>query len=110
MPCYGKNFQDYFQSCNYKLQPISIYSLGIHLIDILEKIHRAGYVYNDLKLDNIMLALNVKEYFNEEKCFKNEIINLIDFGFASSYIDNQTGLFLQKKTISKFRGNLLFAS
>ena len=110
MPCYGKNFQDYFEFSSYKLHPISIYSLGTHLIDILEKVHRAGFVYNDLKLDNIMLALNYKDYFNEDKCFKNEIINLIDFGFASSYIDIQTGHFLQKKTISKFRGNLLFAS
>ena len=33
----------------------SIYSLGIQLISIFEQIHLAGFVFNDLKLDNLVL-------------------------------------------------------
>ena len=31
-----------------------VYDLGIQLLDIFEQIHSAGYVYNDLKLNNLM--------------------------------------------------------
>ena len=34
----------------------TIYQLGIRLIDIFERIHDAGLIYNDLKLDNILVG------------------------------------------------------
>ena len=33
----------------------SIYSLGIQLLNILEQVHSAGIIFNDLKLDNLLL-------------------------------------------------------
>ena len=33
----------------------SIYSLGIQLLNILEELHSAGIIFNDLKLDNLLL-------------------------------------------------------
>ena len=36
----------------------SIYSLAIQLLNIFEQIHEAGFVYNDLKLDNLMVDRN----------------------------------------------------
>lgn len=37
---------------------ISIYNTGYKLLEILEIIHAAGYVYNDLTLDKIILGQN----------------------------------------------------
>lgn len=54
MPRYGINLEQYFLNQKHKFSQISIFSLGIRLIKIFEVIHSAGYVYNDLKLDNIM--------------------------------------------------------
>jgi serine/threonine protein kinase len=31
------------------------FEIGIQLIDILKSIHEAGYIYNDLKPNNILL-------------------------------------------------------
>ena len=53
---FGKNLYQFFEQCGNYLSRVSVYSLGINLIDILEKIHNAGFVYNDLKPENIMLG------------------------------------------------------
>lgn len=39
--------------------PDSIFSLGIQIVNVLEQIHAAGFVYNDLKLDNLMLEYGI---------------------------------------------------
>ena len=57
-PRYGINLEQYFFTQNCQLSIISIYSLGIVLIDSLKIFHDAGYVYNDVKLDNIMTGFN----------------------------------------------------
>ena len=33
----------------------SIYSFGIQLLKILEQVHSAGFIYNVLKFDNLLL-------------------------------------------------------
>ena len=67
-----------------------VYSFGIQLINILEKIHRAGFVYNDLKLDNLLLDPDINEEYlftTEDNIFETVNINIIDFGFATPYLD-----------------------
>lgn len=51
------------------------------IFDALTLIHRAGYVFNDLKLDNIMINGDLKSPCD----LKNAEIHLIDFGFAKKY-------------------------
>ena len=41
-----------------ELKDRQIFKLGLDLLDVIEKIHVAGYVFNDLKLDNVLLASN----------------------------------------------------
>jgi len=51
------------------------------LLEIIEKIHDAGFTYNDLKLDNILIG---DQTFAEKKMHE---IRLVDFGFAARYYD-----------------------
>jgi len=66
--------------------------LGKKLLKLLEIIHIAGYTYNDLKLDNILFGMKdkIKLDYCSQNCFENCSINLVDFGFASPYIDTES--------------------
>lgn len=46
----------------------------------------------------------------DDNCFMDVNIYLIDFGFASEYIDKETGECLPKKAMKSFFGNIWFAS
>lgn len=39
----------------------NICHIGCRVIEILEKVHSIGLVYNDLKLDNIILASHISD-------------------------------------------------
>ena len=82
------------------------------MLNCFEKVHRAGFVYNDLKLDNIMVGFGQKlpDKYVDDDAFLNIDINLIDFGFSTPYVNRKTGELLPKKTVSNFRGNMVFAS
>lgn len=58
MPRLGLNLEHYFESLNCKLPEISIYSLAIKMITLLECVHKIGLVFNDLKLDNLMVEVD----------------------------------------------------
>ena len=55
MPRLGMNLHDLITVRNASFTEESIYTLGIQLINILEKVHLAGFIFNDLKLDNLLL-------------------------------------------------------
>ena len=59
--------------------------IGIQLINLMEQVHSVGFVYNDLKPENICVG-----NFEENKPTK---LKLIDFGLATSFrnmvIDNE---------------------
>jgi len=76
--------------------------IGIKLIEIIKQIHDTGNVYNDLKLDNILIGdkLSSLESMHE--------IRVIDFGFATHFQD-QTGQHLPLGE-QVFRGNMAFCS
>ena len=68
--------------------------------------HEAGYIYNDLKLDNILVG-ECRDYPNYK--YTQHRIRIIDFGLAKSYLD-ENGEHLPKKRERYFRGNMIFAS
>jgi len=72
-----------------KLSRRSAYGLGLRIIDIIEKIHAAGYTYNDLKLDNLLIGFKDKlsKNYTSDNIFENVSLHLIDYGFATRYID-----------------------
>lgn len=60
MPRLGKNLDEYFEQSKRKMSKVSCYQLGITVLTMLEKIHSSGFVYNDLKLDNLMTDFQFK--------------------------------------------------
>jgi serine/threonine protein kinase len=56
MPKYGADVDQYFHSMNKDLSTKSIIHLGMEVLKILQKVHSSGYVYGDLKLDNILIG------------------------------------------------------
>ena len=52
--------------------------MGISLLNSLSLIHDAGFVYNDLKLDNLVIG-------DASGSINN--IRIIDYGLARKYVD-----------------------
>lgn len=51
--------------------------IGIQLVNILEKIHEAGYVFNDLKPDNILIGNRNILKFDQSEGFSNSSNNSV---------------------------------
>ena len=80
---------------------------------MLEFVHDAGYVYNDLKLDNLMFdyCQDIKGLALADHDFFQTInVNLIDFGYSTSYLRKNSNEHIAKKMVDVFRGNIYFSS
>ena len=93
MPRYGMNLETYLKSVKRKISKSSIYDIGRALLKTLEATHKAGYVNNDLKLENILVGYNqiISKQINNESVFEGLSIHLIDFGYATKFRDSKTG-------------------
>ena len=89
MPRLGVDLDRYFTDVESNFSNKTVHHLGICLLKSLETIHNAGYVYNDLKLDNILVDLRAKlpKAFTSKNAFEKAEIHMIDFGYASKYLD-----------------------
>ena len=70
--------------------------VAIQLLELLQTVHEAGYVYNDLKTQNLMMGMA-----DTNSCSN---LKLIDFGLSSSYLDSN-GKHISQKKESHFKGN-----
>jgi serine/threonine protein kinase len=68
--------------------------------------HQAGFLYNDLKLNNIVIG-DAPEYKDHDQTLHK--IRLIDFGLTQKFQDN-TGNHVALKKHGTFKGNIIFAS
>lgn len=92
---------------------VSVYHFACQVLNILEVVHRAGVVYNDLKFDNLLLSYKQempKDFSSVVNCFSNVQLNLIDFGLAQSFIDRKTGKHLNREVERFMKGNFMFGS
>ena len=56
MDKFGQNLSFYFNQMSKRdMNLVSTYTLGMKILGMLEIIHEAGYVYNDLSMDKIVL-------------------------------------------------------
>ena len=95
----------------YQMQNIGKFSfktvnqIGIKVLTLLEQLHSIGFVYNDLKPDNICIGDSNKNFLHELK--------LIDFGLATPFRENIIDSSEFRHVIREhksFCGNLAFSS
>lgn len=77
----GKTLESYLLERNRAFSLKTVCQIGIKLIDILMVIHDLGYLYNDLKLDNVVIG--------DHNSSSNSLhqIKLVDFGLATRYLN-----------------------
>ena len=87
MERFGQTLEFYQMINKSKFSFKTVHQIGIQLITLLEQFHQIGYVYNDLKPDNICVGT----YNNSNEL---HTLKLIDFGLSSPYlqIDARTGM------------------
>ena len=95
-------------------------SLALILLDHLQNIHSTGFVYCDIKLENILIGNgqtlpklteeSMEAITKTRNVFNNISINLIDFGMSKRFIDKETGHFIPQHDLDVFAGNLFSAS
>ena len=114
MPRYGINLSDFFVSQNMNLSKATVLDIGVKVLKQIKAVHRAGFIYNDLKPDNIMLENDSGDFernFEERSnILEGKGLFLIDFGFCSQFKDQSTGKLHACHYLKKFRGNLRYAS
>ena len=116
MPRFGRNIEQYFEKQKRILNKASIYHLGLACLDFLEQVHNAGYIYNDLKLDNLLIDLKhhlPSKVAENQSCFAKTSINLVDFGFATKYTERNAEkkvVHIEKHQVDVFRSNIIFSS
>ena len=82
--------------------------MGISVMDSLQVIHDAGYIYNDLKLDNLVIG-DAPELPNSAGNANLRKIRVVDYGLAKKYVD-PSGVHMQEQHSATFEGNLIFSS
>ena len=94
MPNYGETLHYHMKTISSSNLSSSILSIGKQLLEALQAAHKAGYVHNDIKPDNILLD--------------GQKLTLIDFGCSTQFMKN--GRHIGKFRVPHFKGNYLFAS
>lgn len=107
----GMTLETFFQSHDYKRE--SILSLGIQLLNIYEQIHIAGYVYNNLKFENLAFDSSFdpnKIQDASRDIFERNNVNIVDFKYATPFINTKTFEHLEQEDVDVFKGNMVFCS
>ena len=77
---YQSDLYDYFKNQT-QIEELDVFDIVVQLIQAVQLLHEAGYVHNDIKLDNIMILGS-----KDQSIMK---IVLLDFGLASTYVDKK---------------------
>ena len=83
--------------------------MGRALLKSFKKVHKAGYVYNDLKLDNIVVEYGACLDPSLDNVLKDIDQHLIDYGLATAYLHSD-GSHISSSRVAEFKGNAQFAS
>ena len=84
----GNSLYQFMEHFRHKSSFQTTMQLGIKLVDCLEQIHNLGFVYNDLKLGNIIIGKHpVYEIDDRDDASEEDLskVYLIDFGLIQSF-------------------------
>ena len=98
------NLEKLKKFCGGKFSILTTYKIGIELLQCLKYIHKAGYIYLNIKGDNISLLY--------ESIKKSKFINhitIINYCFCTKYIENDN-LLLPKEKAPRINENLYYSS
>lgn len=93
-----KSLESIFNNNNKKFTMSTILLLGISIINLLEKLHKAGYIHRDIKPNNFMIGCGN----NKNKLY------VMDFGLSKRYIINDRHI--AYNTDKKLIGTARYAS
>jgi len=65
------------------LSEVSVFDLGIKVLDLIRRIHRVGFVFNLLDPEHIYLHPDSHSHFEWESCFLNDDLQLRGFSGCS---------------------------
>lgn len=99
----GLNLSQILNMRNQRFSLKTVCQVGHRLVTILEKLHSIGKIYNDLKLENIIVG--------DGECSKPSMshIRLIDFGLCTDYLDKD-GSHIKFGYTKEFIGNMALSS
>ena len=103
MPRFGRNLEVLHAEANQHFSAATILKIGANLLDIFRDIHAAGYTYNDLKMDNILVGDATFSKASQQS------VRLVDFGFAEKF-RCKDGSRKPQSDQQYFRGNMVFAA
>lgn len=102
----GETLESHLFARDEAFSPSCTYKIGLQLLDQIRLIHEAGYTFNDIKLDNILVGCPKSVRDHQDFLHK---IKIIDFGLAMKYV-TETGQHIPATKERFFQGNLIFAS
>ena len=76
---FGKTLEYYLQKRQNAFSEKTTVQVGLQLLEKLQAVHEEGYIFNDLKPNNILVG-----NYDDKKLHK---IRLIDFGISNKYLD-----------------------
>ena len=96
----GPNIDELFHFCNKKFSLPTVLSLGLQMLNRIEKIHSLHIIHRDIKPENFLVG----------KKDKISTIYLCDFGLAKRFRDKTTGNHIPYNNKKHFVGTPSFAS
>lgn len=102
----GETMENYLFAREQPFSEKTVFQIGLELLESFKMIHEAGYIFNDLKLDNVLIGDDQSLPQAQSSLFK---IRLIDFGLAKKYT-KKDGTHVPQKKNSVFEGNLIYSS
>lgn len=99
MEALGDSLETLFNKCNRHFSLKTTVMIGLQIFDLLEHLHRCGFIHRDLKPENFLIGLRDNRHF----------IYMIDFGLTKRY-KNQLNVHTKMITGKKLVGTARYAS
>ena len=109
MELLGSPVWSFVKAKQFKVPAITAASIGIQIVEIVEKFHSIGFIHGDIHLENMLFVYRGEEDENGQS-FTDRVV-LGDYGKSSMYMNPENGLLKLEENVPIRKGkNLLFLS